>query len=178
MKSFTCQSIAAIRCHMVPSRSQAGQAGAKHASTAPKQQWVVLGPEKGRVPLPSQPCFDIGYGKSCSAVKNTSVTSLRLPKSWRASAEHSAAWGRNAICFSRSSLFAQKSRSAQGVSPMGLLALLGPTLAPHWQQLLLHQEPPVAPLPLPQHPSSSLPGSANVSFTHREASQQTPVVLG
>jgi len=89
-----CQSIAAVSCHMAPSGSQPGRAGAQHASTAPERRWVVLGPERGRVSLPSQPCFDTGYSKRCSALKNTSTTSLRLPKSWRASAEHSPARGK------------------------------------------------------------------------------------
>lgn len=41
-----------------------------------------------------------------------------------------------------------------------------------WQQLLLHLEPPMAPPLLSQQPPSSLPGSANVSISHVDASRQ------
>lgn len=75
---------------------------------------------------------------------------------------------RKAICFSRSRRCAQRSRSARGeLLPWGrwfCWELHGPREAPHWQQLLLHQEPPVAPLLLPQRPPSSLPGSATPLF--------------
>lgn len=45
-------------------------------------------------------------------------------------------------------------------------AARGPGRPPGWQQLLFHQEPPMAPPLLPQNPPSSLPGSANVSILH------------
>lgn len=76
--------------------------------------------------------------------------------------------GRKAIWFSRSRCFAQRSRSARGAGPAGMVVLPGAARAqvPKLAAASPHQEPPIAPLPLPQHPSSSLPGSADVSVSH------------
>lgn len=59
LKSFSCRAKATLLCKM-PHGAQQGPAwpgwSQAHLKSPNTEQWVMLGPERGHVPLPSRPC--------------------------------------------------------------------------------------------------------------------------